>query len=335
MTELPFASFCNRFAGRTGWVIGRGPTRFRYESLRDCEGPVFFVNDSVSQEPWLRRGIPSFFFAHDASMECWLLDPRRRAVPVMVADQPLTGPADARVRGLISGAADPRLASVASGVLYTKYGMISRECLLGRTREEIREAGQLYTSNGTIIPLLHFAWYVGCTSLNLVGCDGFAGVGYDERLENRSGSVQVNATNIRVKQDEVLDRLSLPRSYLGTIPHRVTMIMEIRVDRARHEGFLAWVEKLVWRVRDAGCDGVAVTDSVGRSGSFWINGTWPTIESCSRCLGSDAYAKAVLGGVPFLARDPATAFKVAFRAVPAEGAVVAQTPMHMNRGAGR
>jgi len=116
MTELPFASFCNRFAGRTGWVVGRGPTRFRYEDLRSCAGPVFFVNDAVGQETWLPGDTPSFFFAHDSSMECWLLDPRRRSIPVLIADQPVTGPDENRARGLISGADDPLLADKIRGL---------------------------------------------------------------------------------------------------------------------------------------------------------------------------------------------------------------------------
>jgi hypothetical protein len=311
-----FASLCNLYAGQTGWVVGRGPTRFRYEALKEGSGPVFFVNDAVSQEKWLDGGRPSFFFAHDSSMRCWLHDKGRRSVPVVVTDQPETGPSNFRQRGLVSGPDDPVLGSLEKLVTYTKAGPFGPVEILSRSREDIRAAAQLFTSNATIQPLLHFAWYVGCSSLNLVGCDGFSGIGYDMRLENRSLSVQRNATEIRVKQDEVLRRLGLPATYLGEISHRIETIAEVHVARDLRAGFLLWSESLMRLWRNNGAVGISLTDSVFESGTSWISGTWPGIKECSACLSSEDYKVLVLGAHQFVSGEFDKGFKVAHRAVP-------------------
>jgi len=319
MPGITFASLCNRYSGQTGLVVGRGPTRFRYEELRAGAGPIFFINDAVSQEKWIAPNRPAFFFAHDSSMRCWLSETNRRSVPVVIVDQPETGPANFRGRGLVIGPDDPILRPLPEYVSYTKGGPFESAEILSRTREEIREAGQLFTSNGTIQPLLHFAWYVGCASLKLVGCDGFSGIGYDMRLENRSLSVQRNATDIRIKQDEVLRKLSLPAEHLGTIPHRIGTILEVRVTPARRASFIAWSESVIRLWRSFGCSEMSVTDSIFESGTSWLSGTWPRIEACSDCLSSDAYKALVLGAHPFLSGEFDTSFKVAHRAVLIDG----------------
>jgi hypothetical protein len=316
VTELPFASYCNRYHGRTGWVVGRGPTCFRYEEFGRSEGPFFFINDAVSQEKWLPEGCPSFFFAHDSSMECWLFDRGRRSVPVLITDQPMTGPKDGQIPGLITGADDRRLERIPEAIFYRKGGPFARTSILERSREEIRDSAQLYTANGTIHPLLHFAWYVGCAKLNLVGCDGFPGTGYDDRLENRSHTHQCNAMSIRLRQEEVLTKLSLPREYLGVIPHRVKMILSLSVERAHHDGLLGWSDRLVGLFRAFGSEDISVTDEMDRSGTYWINCTWRDIDSCVGCVASDTYREAVLAGATLLSGDPARSFKVAYQAGP-------------------
>jgi hypothetical protein len=276
---------------------------------------VFFINDAVGQEKFLAPGQPSYFFAHDSSMRCWLADTERKSLPVVVVDQPETGPANSRARGLVSGPDDPVLAAVSQYVAYTKGGPNLPSELLSRPLGEIRDCAQLFTSNGTIQPLLHFAWYVGCESLKLVGCDGFSGIGYDMRLENRSLSVQRNATDIRIKQDEVLRKLSLRAEYLGTIPHHVETIVEVRIVPERRAPFLAWSEALVRLWRGGGCTRVAVTDSVFESGTSWIAGTWPNIDGCSACLSSDNYKVLALAAHAFLSGGFDKGLRTAHRAV--------------------
>lgn len=59
MSELDFSSYMDRFKGQTGWVVGRGPTLFDYGRLASVRGPIFFVNDAVSQECHLSDEQPS------------------------------------------------------------------------------------------------------------------------------------------------------------------------------------------------------------------------------------------------------------------------------------
>jgi hypothetical protein len=57
-------------AGRSCYVIGRGPTDFDYASLGDLAEPIFFINDAVCMEKHAKS--ETFFFAHDAQMLVWL-----------------------------------------------------------------------------------------------------------------------------------------------------------------------------------------------------------------------------------------------------------------------
>lgn len=315
MTEVAFASLCEQFRGSTGWVVGRGPTRFDYALLAREPGPFFFVNDAVGAERWLRPGAPSFFFAHDASMAAWLLDPGLRSVPVLVTDQPVTGPREQPVEGLLRGRDDPHLAGVARAVFYRKQGPHERTSLLERSRVEIRDSGQLYTASGTLHPLLHFAWYVGCRRLRMVGCDGFPGIGYDARLENRSGSTQQAAIFIRVRQEEILRRLGLPSEHVGTIPHRIRMILELRVRPENRARLLAWSDKFLDLLREHGCTELLVNDWVASARGYWVNGTWPGIDACVGCLASERYKAATLEGRVLADCDPESGYRTSFLAV--------------------
>lgn len=44
--------------------------------------------------------------------------------------------------------------------------------LLAQTREQIAESRLLYNQSSSAQPAVHFAWYLGCTSLLFVGLDG-------------------------------------------------------------------------------------------------------------------------------------------------------------------
>jgi hypothetical protein len=288
-----FDSYCDRYQGRTGWVVGRGPTSYRYEDLARADGPVFFVNDAVGQEKWLGPGQDSFFFAHDASMRCWLKPGLLRSVPVLIADQPETGPVGQRMEGLILSAGDRQLEGLTRVVLYRKSGPLDRETLLDRTRPEIARAGQLHTWSGTIHPLLHFAWYVGCSRLNLVGCDGLPEAGYDTRLENRSGSRQLRSLNIRVTQDAMLRRLSLPWEHLGTIPHHIAVLFTLRQARANRGWFLPWLEEFRAVFRSSGCGELVLADESESSDRCLVTGIVPRIDPLASCMDSEAFKKAI------------------------------------------
>jgi hypothetical protein len=316
MIEVPFASLANRFSGLPGWVVGRGPTRFRYEQLAEVEGPVFFINDAVSQERWLKEGHPAFFFAHDGVMECWLRQEGPRSIPVLIVDQPMTGPPEARREGLVSGADDSRLAKLGRAIFYRKAGPWEQASILSRSREEIQRSGQLYVSSGTIHPLLHFAWYVGCSKLHLVGCDGLPGIGYDERLENRSHSKQQAAMTIRVQQEKMLRHLSLPHDYLGTIPHHLEMSVKIRLTREGQAKLPPWVESLLSLYRSFGCGNLARHDFLDRADTYWIKGRWLNIEACVECLLSPEYREIRRSALEPLFAASNDNLKIAYQAVP-------------------
>lgn len=316
MTEVAFSSLCRRFAGQTGWVVGRGPTLFRYQDLAGAAGPVFFINDAVSQEQWLPPGHPSFFFAHDRSMADWLRGPPLRSLPVLITDQPTVGPKAGARPGLLSGPDDPLLAGVAQAVLYRGAGPLDPGSLLDRSREEIRDSGQLFLANGTIQPLLHFAWYLGCTHLNLVGCDGFPGVGYDGRLENRSHSVQQNAILIRRRQEIVLRRLALPRTLLGTPAFRIQMIVEARAVPANHDRLRRWSQDLVGEFRAAGCAELRTSDHLAKGRGLWINGTWPGLEPCIECLASSDHLARIAAADAFLEGGADSGLRSSYQALP-------------------
>jgi hypothetical protein len=316
MIELPFASYCNRFPGGTGWVVGRGPTRFEYAALGQAEGPFFFINDAVGQERWIGADQPAFFFAHDASMECWLFGDKLRSIPVLITDQPITGPRERRSRGLISGVDDPRLSGLRQAIFYRKNGPLDRPTLLSRRREEIQRSGQLHTASGTIHPLLHFAWYVGCSKLKFVGCDGLPEVGYDSRLENRSNSTQQNALFIRIHQERMLRQLSVQSEYVGAPPHRIKMLVEIAVGLGSRARFLDWTESLVSLLRTHGCADVAVVDKGETTQRCWIGGVWPAVEPCVECFVSQRYRELAQDELRQVLGDPKAGPKVAFQAVP-------------------
>jgi hypothetical protein len=170
---VDFAMFNNRFAGRSCFVVGRGPTDFDYARLGDSDDPVFFINDAVGMEKHVRG--ESFFFAHDPQLLGWL-DGGMKSTAVL--------PIDGK---LFHATPDLQLGHTGKVILY-HWREQQREQLLTMTRDELARAKQLYTHTGTVHSLLHFAWYCGIRRVTFVGCDGDATGGYDARLENRSKS---------------------------------------------------------------------------------------------------------------------------------------------------
>lgn len=81
--RIPFSNFHSAYEGATCYVVGRGPTRFQYTDLMDVVDPVFFINDAVCLEKYVRS--ETFFFAHDAAMRVWL-DGSVRATAVLPAN---------------------------------------------------------------------------------------------------------------------------------------------------------------------------------------------------------------------------------------------------------
>jgi hypothetical protein len=211
--HMPFSGFNNKSAGATCCVVGRGPTRFDYEELTEVEDPIFFINDAIALEKYATS--ETFFFAHDEPMSVWL-DGSIRATAVM--------PADGKI---LRGAAGRDLGH-AGPVTFYRRGEKGRRELLGMSREEIAERGELFVHTGTMHSLLHFVWFCGFARVVFIGCDGInhLGVlarssgtqtGYDTRLPNRSQTYPWwQYATIRKAQDLMVALFGMEAIYLGT-----------------------------------------------------------------------------------------------------------------------
>ena len=154
---------------------------------------VFFINDAVLLERYL-RGQPSYWFSRDLGVvEAYAEKPPKSTavLPVSFAHH---------VKGAVGYKSG-------NGVFHT-------------IRSEVARTNTLHTSWGTITPLCHFAWYVGCNAVRFIGCDGTArpkGKEYDPRLENLSKSMPGNVyAQIKACQESTCQTLGLPCIYLGT-----------------------------------------------------------------------------------------------------------------------
>ena len=217
-TELKFADFNNRYAGRSCYVVGRGATEFEYADLYRIDDPVFLINDAACLAP--QMSAETFFFAHDPHMLPWL-DGSLSCTAVLPIDGKVFSPPPA----------EPL--KHAGPVVYYHWRTDHTSAVLRQSRDEIAGTGTLYTHTGTVHSVLHFIWYCGFETVNVIGCDGIDEVdpgyailrsidGYDPRLANRSQSaVWCSYERIRKRQDELIAELGLKANYLGT-PRRTT-----------------------------------------------------------------------------------------------------------------
>jgi len=203
MNELPLVDFCNKHAGKTAVIVGRGPTRFDYRDLARVDGPVMFVNDAVAMECHLGPEQSSYFFA--------LTNHRGRKGSFKI----------------LRDTDDPVL-TTAGDVILWRTGVIVRAKLLRSSREEVARIGQLYVGIGTIYTAVHFSWFTGCPRVMFIGCDGINDpsavrqhgdktTGYDRRLPNLSGTRPWwKYTRIRAGQEKACRLLGLEAEYVGT-----------------------------------------------------------------------------------------------------------------------
>lgn len=210
--ELSFSSFNNEYAGRSCYVVGRGPTLFNYEDLARVNEPIFFINDAVCLEKYARS--ETYFFAHDTKMLAWL-DGAMRSTAVLPIDGNLF-------------LDPPSVLAHAGAIVFYRWVMGNRVELLQKSRDEIAASKQLYTQTGTIHSLIHFVWFCGFKRVTFIGCDGIdkhelprccvpSANGYDVRLQNRSrSSPWWHYTIIRKTQDRLIDELGLESIYCGT-----------------------------------------------------------------------------------------------------------------------
>jgi hypothetical protein len=164
-TQIPFADFNGMYAGRSCYVVGRGPTSFDYERFADISDPIFFINDAVSLEQHARS--ETFFFAHDAQMLVWL-NGRIKSTAVL----PIDGKVFRQTLGITL--------HHAGKIAFYRWREENCEDLLTMDRDQMAQVQQLYHHTGTIHSLLHFVWYCGFTRVNFIGCDCEGG--YDPRI---------------------------------------------------------------------------------------------------------------------------------------------------------
>jgi len=180
--ETDFAAFKNRYEGGSCHVIGRGPTEFDYQELSSVNEPVFFINDAVCMEKFVRG--ESFFFAHDPHAQVWL-NGQIKSTAVL----PIDGKVFRETPGITL--------QHAGGIVFYHWQEQNKEQLLHMNRDQLAEAKQLFTHTGTIHSLLHFAWFCGFKKITFIGCDCITDTaaldpkfqstdGYDPRLENRT-----------------------------------------------------------------------------------------------------------------------------------------------------
>jgi hypothetical protein len=211
---IPFGSYNNKYAGRTCYVIGRGPTSFDYTSLSQIAEPVFFINDAICMEKY--AGSETFFFAHDIELRVWF-DGSMKSTAVIPGDHTVLGHTPPiRVLGHLSP------------VVFYDRPENGKWDLLQMSRDEIALRQQLFTLAGTMHSLLHFVWFCGFRRVNLIGCDGTnlktdpGGTGsptggYDPRLANRSQSTPMRQyREIRMAQDLLINLFRLEAVYFGT-----------------------------------------------------------------------------------------------------------------------
>jgi hypothetical protein len=211
--HLPFFSFNNQFAGGTCYVVGRGPTTFDYELLRDIAEPIFFINDAVCLEGFARS--ETFFFAHDIELRSWL-------------DGSMKSTAILPVNGTILGDAPGIVLRHAGPIAFYHRQDEDREALMRMTRHQLAAAASLFGHSGTIHSLLHFVWFCGFRKIIYIGCDGInqpnalasasgSRDGYDARLQNRSQTAPGwHYSQIRRVQDLLTALLGIQTEYRGT-----------------------------------------------------------------------------------------------------------------------
>lgn len=212
--ELPLAGLCNRHAGETAVVVGRGPTSFDYRQLSEFTGPVFFLNDAVQLDQHVAGA--AYLVAVDNEMVRLLHRPLK-ATPVLPRS----------LGGLLASV------PVDHSVVYYECDRTPRERLLLQSREQLTALGELYNGSVTIMTALHLIWYCGCVGVVFIGCDGLnepRGMqrfgadtnGYDPRLANLSQTKPAwNYQRIREEQDRICRQLNLSTQYIGTpdMPH--------------------------------------------------------------------------------------------------------------------
>lgn len=156
---MTFADLCNLHAGRPAVVIGKGPSLDAWLAA-GCPQPEGAVRIGVNQVAAVVPDVP-FSVSGDAQMDldCHLVLPTQwlRAVPYKT-----------RTNAISYGTHLPPAV-----ILFHDPEASHAAAVCGRgSRQEVQRLGWLQGGLSSANPAVHLAWYLGCTSLLLVGIDG-------------------------------------------------------------------------------------------------------------------------------------------------------------------
>jgi hypothetical protein len=210
---LDFSAFNNRYAGGSCTIVGRGPTEFDYTKLAELTEPVFFINDAVCLEKYVRS--ETYFFAHDSQLLVWL-NGSSKSTAVL----PIDGKVFRNTPGITL--------QHAGNIVFYHWREKNKEELLYLNRDQLAKIKQLYTHTGTIHSLLHFVWFCGFKQVKFIGCDCITdnrsldpkfhtADGYDPRLQNLTRSSASTTYPAIGRAQQLLTMLfGFEAVYLGT-----------------------------------------------------------------------------------------------------------------------
>lgn len=209
---MTFHQFKDSFSGLSALIVGKGPTTWDFATEGAKWGgscPVFFINDAIglaSHFPDVRHKF--LFFQDQAQAKHWLRTP---------------------MPGVVMVTRDEWRAFDKAGnqVLFWTYREPDSRVFKPRTRAQLAEHPLLYLGEGTISPLLHFAWFCGIRDVSLVGCDGLndkakvrlltGGKDYNPAIPLPTGGrCDWKYDRIRASQDALIETFGIDAHYLGT-----------------------------------------------------------------------------------------------------------------------
>jgi len=219
---IPFPSFKDKYAGREGWIIGRGPTPFDPEALRQVTDPIWFINEAIDWERYVAHDDSFGISLEWRKFKDWAY--RCKSVVMMGFLEPHEAAGIKRLvmfKHVAPGAG--------GGPTSVKGGNWFR---LAQSANELAESRMLYQYGSSMLPAIHFAWFCGIRTLNLVGCDGLAtelrsglamtslesALAYNPNLpvfdddgNGRSGGIH---PLLRKRHDAAMQRLGIKANYL-------------------------------------------------------------------------------------------------------------------------
>lgn len=213
--EVNIGKYLGAYKGMTGTVIGKGPTSFDFgRDGQSIDGPVFYINDAVNMADKLKVDVSFLFFLDEHQAQHWLGSHGVAAVCVTKHTNRVYD------KGV-------------NQVAYFPMREPDSRIFKPRTRKELAAYPQLYMGDGTICPLLHFAWMTGIGKIRFIGCDGInsreivrkltGGKDYNPAIPLTAGKGSGWKNNkIRHCQDALIDTFGMEAEYVGSacVPER-------------------------------------------------------------------------------------------------------------------